>query len=67
MSYAHGEFILLKGTSLNVRSPNYQIVLERLHQEYAREPQYEYVIVQVVGTVDKPKTPVVHSVYGTNL
>ena len=67
MSFKHGEFILLKGGALNVRAADYETVIERLRSKYAEEPQYEYVIVQVVGTVDRPKTPVVHSVYGAKL
>lgn len=67
MTYVNGEFMLLKSGMRTVRASDYNTVLERLYQDHAKEPQAEYVIVQVVGTVGKPAKPIVHSIYGPNL
>jgi hypothetical protein len=67
MSVEHGSFILLQDGKVNVYVSDYASVIARLNAQYAKNPASDFIITQVVGTVDKPKTPVVHSVYGTNL
>ena len=63
----NGEFILLQDGLAKCYSSDYQSILSRLNELFSKEPAAEYLITQVVGTVDKPKPPVVHSVYGPNL
>jgi hypothetical protein len=67
MSYAHGVFVLLIDGKANCYSSNYDIIIARLSSEYEKTPSADFLITQVVGTVDKPKVPVVHSVYGAKL
>lgn len=67
MSLQHGSFILLQDGKAVCYSSDYATITERLTGMFAKLSNAEYVITQVVGTVDKPQTPVVHSVYGANL
>lgn len=64
---AHGSFVLLIDGSVNCYSSDYETVINRLNEQYEKNPAREFLITQVVGTVDRPKTPVVHSVYGANI
>lgn len=64
MSHDNGTFILLKKGVAICYSPKFhEHIVPRLNDEYEKDPGAEYVIVQVVGTVEKPKTPVIHSIY----
>jgi hypothetical protein len=63
----NGEFILLKNGNAACYCSDYQTILDRLNELFSKEPAADYIITQVVGTVDKPKPPVVHSVYGANI
>jgi hypothetical protein len=62
----HGEFILLQDGRAICYASDFDTTIERLNQQYEKHPASEFIITQVVGTVDKPKVPVVHSVYGAN-
>lgn len=59
----NGEFILLIDGSANCYASDYETVRGRLNEQYLKNPAREFVITQVVGTVDKPAPPVIHSVY----
>lgn len=59
----NGEFILIKEGTAIMYTTGWDMLRHRLEEEYAKDPAAEYVITQVVGTVDKPTPPVVHSVY----
>lgn len=66
MKHKHGDFALLKNGVVQVYSSDYHAhIVPRLTELYAKDPSSEYLITQVVGTVDKPKGPVIHSVYNT--
>jgi hypothetical protein len=67
MARRNGEFILLQDGVAKCYASDYQIILDRLNELFSKEPAADYIITQVVGTVDKPKPPVVHSVYGPNI
>ena len=67
MSTKHGSFILLIDGKANCYTSDYDTITDRLNEQYAKSPASDFLIVQIVGTVDKPKTPVVHSVYGAKL
>jgi hypothetical protein len=64
---AHGDFVLLIDGNANCYAYDYDIIIGRLNEQYEKNPAREFIITQIVGTVDKPKTPVVHSVYGANI
>lgn len=59
----NGEFILLKKGVAIVYTTGWDMLRHRLEEEYEKDPGADYVITQVVGTVDKPAPPVIHSVY----
>jgi hypothetical protein len=59
----NGEFILLKNGTAVVYTPGWDMLRHRLKEEYEEDPGADYVITQVVGTVDKPAPPVVRSIY----
>ncbi len=59
----NGDFILLIDGTANCYSSSYDTIVARLNEQYAKNPGADYVITQVVGTVDKPAPPVIHSVY----
>jgi hypothetical protein len=63
MSYAHGVFVLLIDGKANCYSSNYDIITQRINEQYPKNPSADFIITQVVGTVDKPKVPVVHCIY----
>jgi hypothetical protein len=63
----NGSFILLQDGMAKCYASDYQTILDRLNELFMKAPAADYLITQVVGTVDKPKPPVVHSVYGPNL
>jgi hypothetical protein len=67
MSTAHGTFVLLIDGKANCYSSNYDIIVARLGSEYEKHPSADFLITQVVGTVDKPKAPVVRCVYGAKI
>lgn len=67
MTAENGSFILLQDGKVNVYTSNYEVVIERLNAQYKKNPASDFIITQVVGTVDKPTKPTVHSVYGANL
>lgn len=67
MSHRHGEFILLQAGKAVCYAKDYDTIMGRLTDLFNTNANVEYIITQVVGTVDKPKTPVVHSVYGAKL
>jgi hypothetical protein len=59
----HGDFVLLIDGNANCYASDYGTIIERLHQQYEKNPAREFLITQIVGTVDKPKAPVVHCIY----
>jgi hypothetical protein len=63
MSAAHGTFVLLIDGKANCYSSTYDTIIARLSSEYEKHPSADFLITQVVGTVDKPKVPVVHCIY----
>jgi hypothetical protein len=63
MSHKHGDFILLQDGKGVCYASDYDTIKDRLTELFAKNPAADFVIAQVVGTVDRPKTPVVHSVY----
>ena len=63
----HGDFVLLIDGNVNCYSSTYDTVVERLNQQYEKNPAREFLITQIVGTVDKPKVPVIRCTYGANL
>lgn len=65
MRLEHGSFILLQDGKVNVYASDYNTIVDRLNAQYAKNPASDFIITQVVGTVDKPKVPVVHCVYNT--
>lgn len=67
MSREHGSFILLKNGTVNVYVSKYEDLIERLNREFEKDSNAEYIITQIVGTVDKPTAPVVRCIYNTNL
>jgi hypothetical protein len=67
MSYAHGTFVLLIDGKANCYTSDYDIITQRINEQYPKHPASEFLITQIVGTVDKPKVPVIHCVYGAKL
>lgn len=63
MSYAHGTFVLLIDGKVNCCTSDYDIITQRINEQYPKHPSADFIITQVVGTVDKPKVPVVHCIY----
>lgn len=63
----HGSFVLLIDGKATCYASDYDIIIARLNDRYATNPASEFLITQVVGTVDRPTKPVVHSVYGANI
>jgi len=63
MSTEHGSFVLLIDGKANCYSSTYDTIIGRLNEQYAKNPASTFLITQVVGTVDKPKVPVVHCIY----
>ena len=67
MSAAHGTFVLLIDGKANCYASQYNTIINRLNAEYEKTPSADFLITQVVGTVDKPKVPVVHCIYNEQL
>lgn len=67
MSHKNGEFILLQAGKAVCYARDYDTIIGRLTELFAKSPADDFVITQVVGTVDRPTRPVVHSVYGAKL
>ena len=63
MSATHGMFVLLVDGKANCYASQYNTIINRLNAEYEKTPSADFLITQVVGTVDKPKVPVVHCIY----
>jgi hypothetical protein len=59
----NGEFILLQNGKATCYASDYRTVRERLREDFNKDPAAEYCIVQVMGTVEKPKFPTINSVY----
>lgn len=66
MTHKHGTFVLLQDGLAQVYAPDFETIELRLREIYAQNPAARYLITQVVGTVDKPAPPVIHSVYRSN-
>jgi hypothetical protein len=64
---SHGNFVLLIDGNANCYSSTYDTIIERLNQQYEKNPAREFLITQIVGTVDKPKVPVVRCAYGAKV
>ena len=58
-----GEFILLQNGKAVLYTTTFSSVRNRLIELFKQDPAAEYLITQVVGTVDKPAKPVIHSIY----
>jgi hypothetical protein len=67
MRYGHGSFVLLIDGKANCYSSTYDTIIARLNEQYEKSPSSDFLITQIVGTVDKPKVPVVRCVYGANI
>ena len=65
MSRQHGEFVLLIDGKANCYTSDYQIIVGRLNEQFQKNPAAEFIITQVVGTVDKPTKPVINCIYNT--
>lgn len=63
MSRTHGEFVLLIDGRANVYASDYQTVVGRLNEQFQKNPASEFLITQIVGTVDKPTNPVINCIY----
>jgi len=63
----HGEFILLMDGKAVYYGSHFETIKPRLNELYAKNPASNFIITQVVGTVDKPTVPVIHCVYDTNI
>ena len=63
----HGEFILLMDGRAVCHCSHFETIKSRLNELYAKDPGGDFIITQVVGTVDKPAPPVIHCVYDTNI
>jgi hypothetical protein len=59
----HGDFVLLIDGKVNCYTSDYDIITQRINEQYPKHPASEFLITQIVGTVDKPKVPVVHCIY----
>ena len=59
----HGEFILIMDGKAVCYCSNFGMLEHRLNELYAKNPASNFIITQVVGTVDKPTVPVIHCVY----
>jgi hypothetical protein len=59
----HGDFVLLIDGNANCYASDYDTIIGRLNEQYEKNPAREFLITQIVGTVDKPKVPVVHCIY----
>jgi hypothetical protein len=62
MSRTHGDFVLLIDGNANCYA-DYPTIVERLNSEYPKRPASEFLIKQIVGTVDKPTKPVINCIY----
>lgn len=58
-----GEFILLQNGNAACYATAFSTIRQRLSELFKKDPSAEYLITQVVGTVEKPAKPVIHSVY----
>jgi hypothetical protein len=63
----HGDFVLLIDGKVNCYASDYDTIIERLNQQYEKSPASDFLITQIVGTVDKPKVPVIRCAYGAKL
>jgi hypothetical protein len=63
----HGEFILLMDGKAVCYASDFETIKSRLNELYAKNPASDFIITQIVGTVDKPTVPVIHCVYDTNI
>lgn len=59
----NGEFILLKNNTATCYASDYLTVRERLIADFSKDSSPVYLIVQVMGIVEKPKFPTINSVY----
>lgn len=64
MTHQHGTFILLQEGKAVCYASDFNTIRIRLTDLFAKNATADYAIAQVVGTVDKPTIPVIHSVYG---
>jgi hypothetical protein len=64
---AHGDFVLLIDGNVNCYASDYDTIIGRINEQYAKNPAREFLITQIVGTVDKPTVPVVRCAYGAKL
>ena len=63
MTHPNGTFILLADGKAVCYSSTFHIIVDRLQTMYPGNPGVEYVITQIVGTVDKPIKPAIRSIY----
>lgn len=63
MSSKNGTFILLQNGQAKCYDSSYPTIVSRLQELYRAAPTAEYLITQVMGTVDKPAPPVIRSIY----
>jgi hypothetical protein len=63
MSSRNGTFVLLQNGQAKCYDSNYPTIVARLQELYKENPTVEYLITQVMGTVDKPAPPVIRSIY----
>ena len=59
----NGEFILLRDGKATCYANDYASVRGRLRDDFSKDSSPEYLIVQIMGTVAKPKFPTINSVY----
>jgi len=59
----NGTFVLLQNGQAKCYDSNYPTIVRRLEELYRENPTVEYLITQVMGTVDKPAPPVIRSIY----
>ena len=62
MTHPNGTFILLQDGKAVCYSSTFDIVLDRLQTLYPGTPGADYLITQVVGTVDRPTKPSIRSI-----
>jgi hypothetical protein len=63
MNRTHGDFVLLIDGNANCYASDYPTIVDRLNSEYPKRPASEFLITQIVGTVNKPTKPVINCIY----
>jgi hypothetical protein len=63
MSRKHGDFVLLIDGNASCYASDYRTIVDRRNSDYPKRPAAEFLILQIVGTADKPTRPVINCIY----